>query len=61
MLGITYVVDAGAKGRFWTRSALLAINDLVAVRRATWSLNTPSYSNGRIYHRSLKELVAIGR
>ena len=58
MLGITYVVDAGAK--VLDESALLAINDL-GPSGETWSLNTPSYSNGRMYHRSLKELVAIGR
>ena len=58
MLGITYVVDAGAK--VLDESALLAINDL-GPSGETWSLNTPSYSDGRIYHRSLKELVAIGR
>jgi hypothetical protein len=58
MPGITYVVDADAK--VLDESALLAINDL-GPSGETWSLNTPSYSNGRIYHRSLKELVAIGR
>ena len=58
MLGITYVVDADAK--VLDERALLAINDL-GPSGETWSLNTPSYSNGRIYHRSLKELVAIGR
>ncbi len=58
MLGITYVVDAGAK--VLDESALLAINDL-GPSGETWSLNTPSYSDGRIYHRSLKELISIGR
>ena len=58
MLGITYVVDAGAK--VLDESAVLTINDLGPSGEA-WSLNTPSYSNGRLYHRSLKELVAIGR
>ena len=57
MLGITYVVDASAK--VLDENALLAINDL-GPSGETWSLNTPSYSDGRIYHRSLKELVAIG-
>jgi hypothetical protein len=51
------VVDAGAK--VLDENALLAINDL-GPSGETWSLNTPSYSDGRIYHRSLKELVAIG-
>jgi hypothetical protein len=57
MLGITYVVDASAK--VLDENAVLAINDL-GPSGETWSLNTPSYSNGRIYHRTLKELVAIG-
>ena len=55
MLGITYVVDGNAK--VLDESALLAINDL-GPSGETWSLNTPSYSDGRIYHRSLKELLA---
>jgi outer membrane protein assembly factor BamB len=58
MLGITYVVDANAK--VLDEKALLAINDL-GPSGETWSLNTPSFSNGVLYHRSLKELVAIGR
>jgi hypothetical protein len=57
MLGITYVVDATAK--VLDENAVLAINDL-GPSGETWSLNTPSYSDGRLYHRSLKELVAIG-
>jgi hypothetical protein len=57
MLGITYVVDAAAK--VLDEKALLAINDL-GPSGETWSLNTPSYGGGRIYHRSLKEVVAIG-
>ena len=58
MLGITYVVDAKAK--VLDEKALLAINDL-GPSGETWSLNTPSFSNGVLYHRSLKELIAIGR
>jgi hypothetical protein len=57
MLGITYVVDASAK--VLDEKALLAVNDL-GPSGETWSLNTPSFSNGRLYHRSLKELIAIG-
>jgi len=58
MLGITYVVDATAK--VLDEHAILAINDL-GPSGETWSLNTPSYSDGRLYHRSLKELIAIGK
>ena len=28
-------------------------------RGETWTLNTPSFSDGRLYHRSLKEVVCI--
>jgi hypothetical protein len=56
MLGITYVVNA--KAPVLDETALLAINDL-GPSGETWSLNSISYSNGRIYHRSLKELICI--
>ena len=46
--------------KFWTKTHSSPINDL-GPSGETWSLNTPSYSDGRIYHRSLKELIAIGR
>lgn len=58
MLGITYVVNS--KAAVLDDRALLAINDL-GPSGETWSLNTPSYSGGRLYHRSLKEIVAIGK
>lgn len=58
MLGITYVVDSKAK--VLDRTAVIAINDL-GPSGETWSLNTPSYSAGRMYHRSLKEVVCIGK
>ncbi len=58
MLGITYVVNS--KAAELDERALVAINDL-GPSGETWSLNTPSVSNGRLYHRSLKEVVAIGK
>ena len=57
-LGITYVVDATAK--VFDQKALIAINDL-GPSGETWSLNSISYSDGILYHRSLKEVVAIGK
>jgi len=57
MLGVTYVIEADAE--VLDDSALLAVNDLGPSGQA-WSLNTISYAGGRLYHRSLKELVAIG-
>jgi hypothetical protein len=40
-------------------SALLAVNDL-GPSGETWSLNSVSYDEGRLYHRSLKEVICIG-
>jgi hypothetical protein len=57
MIGITYVIDS--KAVVLDEHALLAVNDL-GPNGETWSLNSISYDNGRIYHRSLKELVCIG-
>ena len=57
MLGMTYVVDAKAK--ILDESALVAVNDL-GPSGDTWTLNTPSVSAGRLYHRTLKEAVCIG-
>lgn len=57
MLGITYVIN----GRAATldQNALLSVSDL-GPSGETWSLNSLSYSNGRLYNRSLKEVVCIG-
>jgi outer membrane protein assembly factor BamB len=57
MLGITYVVDTKAK--VFDEHALLAINDL-GPSGETWTLNSISYSAGRLYHRTSKELICIG-
>lgn len=57
MLGVTYVIDGKAKTL--DERALLAVNDLGAPGQ-TWSLNSISYANGRLYHRSMKEVVCIG-
>ncbi len=58
MLGVTYVIDARAA--VLDEKALLAVNDL-GPSGETWSLNSLSYAGGRLYHRSLKEVVCIGR
>jgi outer membrane protein assembly factor BamB len=58
MLGITYAVDSKAK--VLDETALLGIGDL-GPSGETWSLNSISYKDGRLYHRSAKELVVIGR
>jgi hypothetical protein len=58
MPGITYVVNAKAK--VLDESAIVAINDL-GPSGETWTLNTPSVSGGRLYHRTLKEAICIGK
>jgi hypothetical protein len=57
MIGITYVIDS--KAPVLDASALLAVNDL-GPSGETWSLNSVSYDEGRLYHRSLKEVICIG-
>ena len=57
MIGITYVIDS--KAQVLDERALLSVNDL-GPNGETWSLNSISSDRGRIYHRSLKELVCIG-
>lgn len=56
MCGKVQVIDSQAKN--FDQSALVAFNDLGPFGE-TWSCNTPSYSRGRLYHRSLKELICI--
>jgi hypothetical protein len=58
MLGITYVIDAEAKTL--DERALLAVNDLGPSGK-TWSLNSISFAGGVLYHRTARELIAIGR
>ena len=58
MLGITYVIDT--KASVLNRKALIAVNDLGPLGD-TWSLSGPSYAQGILYHRSAKEVVAIGK
>lgn len=56
MLGVTYVIEGRAK--VLDEKALLSINDLGPLGE-TWSLNSLSFANNRLYHRSLKEVVCI--
>jgi hypothetical protein len=55
-MGITYVVDAGAA--VLDEKAILGYGDLGRLGQ-TWSLGGPSYAGGILYHRSLKEVVAL--
>ena len=58
MLGVTYVIDGRAP--IFDEKALLAVNDLGPAGQ-TWSLNSVSFANGRLYHRTMKEVVCIGQ
>ncbi|AWW31579.1 hypothetical protein DN752_16415 [Echinicola strongylocentroti] len=57
MLGVVYCVAADTAD--FDESALVSVNDL-GPKGETWSVNAPSFANGRLYHRSLKHLVCIG-
>ena len=57
MLGVTYVIDGRAKTL--DASALLSVNDLGPAGQV-WSLNSVSFANNRLYHRTMKEVVCIG-
>jgi len=57
MIGMTYVIDS--QRTIFDESALISVNDLGPAGE-TWSLSTPSYSQGRIFHRGLKQIVCIG-
>ena len=57
MNGRVYVLDANAKK--FNQHALLSLSDLGAPGE-TWSLTTPSYASGKLYHRSLDQLICIG-
>ncbi len=56
-LGIVYVIDANAE--IFDETALVSVNDL-GKKGETWTVNTLSFANGHIYHRTLKEIICIG-
>lgn len=57
MLGVVYCIDATSEK--FDESAFISINDL-GPKGQTWSVNTPSFANGKLYHRTLKKLICIG-
>ncbi len=57
MIGNCYSFRAGTE--FFDESAFIDLNPL-GVRGESWSLNTPSFANGKLYHRTAKELICIG-
>ncbi len=56
MVGVVYVLRWDAK--ILDQRALLSISDL-GLAGETWSLSGLSYANGRLYARTLKELICI--
>jgi len=58
MLGIAYVLETDV--RDWNEKALLAINDMGPATQ-TWSLASLSVAHGRVYHRTMKEVICIGK
>ena len=57
MTGLVYVLNADAKA--FDRSAILSVNDLGPIGE-TWTVNSISYANGRLYHRTMKEVICVG-
>ena len=57
MIGMTYVVDS--QQEVFNEAALIAINDL-GPAGSTWSLSSPSFADGKLFHRGLKHIVCIG-
>jgi hypothetical protein len=57
MVGVVYIVNARAP--VLDESALLFVGDLGPLGK-TWSLNTLSYSRGRLYERTSDAVICIG-
>jgi hypothetical protein len=57
MIGHCYAFDCKAE-RF-DENALIALNPL-GPRGETWSLNTPTFAGGKLYHRTAKVLICVG-
>ncbi|MDO7173352.1 PQQ-binding-like beta-propeller repeat protein [Mariniflexile sp. AS56] len=56
-VGMVYVIDTNTE--HFDETALVSVNDL-GEKRKTWTVNTLSFANGHIYHRTLKEIICIG-
>ncbi len=57
MIGTVYVIDTSAEKLH--ENALLSVSDLGPAGK-TWTLSSFSYANGRLYHRTMKEVLCIG-
>ncbi len=58
MSGLVYCIDTSREK--FDGESLLSVNDL-GPKGKTWTLNTPSFSEGKIYHRTSKSLICIGK
>lgn len=58
VLGTVYVIDAAAE--IFDQDALVAVNDL-GQPGDTWTLSPFSSANGRLYQRTSREIICIGR
>ena len=56
MLGTVYVIDASVKQ--FDAKAVVGVNDLGHAGK-TWTLGNPAASGGRLFFRTLKEVVCI--
>ena len=57
MFGNCYTLRAGTES--FDKEAFVDVYPL-GVLGESWSLNTPSFANGKLYHRTAKELICIG-
>ena len=57
MSGMVYVLKWNDEKL--TESSLVAINDLGPINK-TWTRSSLSFANGKIYARTIKELICIG-
>lgn len=57
MIGNCYAFNTDTK--YFDESALVALNPL-GPRGESWSLNTPTFARGKLYHRTAKELICVG-
>ena len=55
--GTVYVLDTGIEN--WDQHALTAVNDLGKAGE-TWTLSSFSFAHGRLYIRTMKEIICIG-
>jgi len=57
MMGVVYCIDTQTSE--FNEDAIVSINDVGPMGK-TWTLNSMAYANGRLYHRTLKNLICIG-